>query len=227
MSKSLKLPRLVVFASGTKDGGGSGVRELLRSNITGILQADIVAVVSNHPNGGVAEIAKKYGIGFHFFKGPWNSDEYRSIVQQYNAEWVALSGWLKLVSGLDPRHTFNIHPGPLPKFGGTGMYGHYVHEAVIAAFKQGKIQNSAVSMHFVTEEYDEGPIFFQYPVLIEKDDTPETIATRVNKFEHAWQSYITNLVIHKKIYWDGKDSKSLYVPDLYWLHSIPTDVTKH
>jgi phosphoribosylglycinamide formyltransferase-1 len=111
------------------------------------------------------------------------------------------SGWLKFVKGLDPAKTVNIHPGPLPKFGGPGMYGHHVHEAVIAAYRRGEITQSAVTMHFVDETaYDHGPIIFQIPILIRPDDDPVTLAKRVNEKERAWQSYILNLVVHRHIY---------------------------
>jgi folate-dependent phosphoribosylglycinamide formyltransferase PurN len=81
------------------------------------------------------------------------------------------------------------------------MYGHYVHEAVMAAYHRGEITQSAVSMHFVDETaYDHGPIIFQMPVLIRSDDDAETLAKRVNEKERAWQSHILNLVVHGYIY---------------------------
>jgi len=211
--KNNKKPKLIIFASGSKDGGGSGFRELAENNLSGVLNAEIVAVVSNHENGGVRKIADEYGVKFILFKGPFVAEEYQRIIRETSAEWVSLSGWLKLALGLDPQKTINIHPGRIPQFGGNGMYGHFVHEATIEAFKKGEVKYSAVTMHFVTEIYDEGPVFFEYPVWIRKDDTPETLAQRVNKIEHGWQSYITNLVIYEKIKWDGKNRDSLVVPN--------------
>lgn len=203
------MPKIVVFASGTKEGGGSGFQELVENSRTGVLNAEIMAVVSNHAQGGVYQRAKKLDIPFRHMPAPWDAEHYQEMIQ--GTDWVALSGWLKLTKGLNPQKTINIHPGPLPQFGGDGMYGHFVHEAVI---KSG-VKESAVSMHFVTEEYDEGPVFFRYPVEIRKDDTPESLAERVNKIEHSWQSFITNLVVHEKIKWDGK---KLTVPDWYQFH---------
>ena len=111
------------------------------------------------------------------------------------------SGWLKFVRGLDPARTVNIHPGPLPRFGGPGMFGHHVHEAVMAAYHRGEITQSAVTMHFVDDvAFDNGPIFFQMPVLIRPDDDAETLAKRVNEKERAWQSHVLNLVVHRHIY---------------------------
>ncbi len=209
------MKKIVVFASGTKDSGGSGFEVLVKNSIsgTGILKAAIVAVVSNHEHGGVHQRAEKLRVPFEFFSGPWDKDSYIRIVNKYKPDLVALSGWLKLVTGLEPAKTINIHPGPLPQFGGAGMYGHHVHEAVMNAYKKGEAKNSAVTMHFVTEKYDEGPIFFQIPVWIDDNDTIEDLGKRVNQFEHAWQSYITNLVIQGQISWDGKDPKTLKVPE--------------
>lgn len=200
-------PKLIIFASGSKTGGGSGFENLVKATHSGILDAEIVAVVSNHENGGVREKADRLRIPFRHFTGPWTAEEYQRITQ--DAEWVALSGWLRQVAGLDPRKTFNIHPGPLPRFGGPGMYGHHVHEAVISSFRKGEITDSAVSMHFVTKEYDEGPKFLSVDVKIRPDDTAETLGFRVNLEEHKYQPIYTNLVIHEKIKWDGKDPSTL------------------
>ena len=208
----IKKLRLVIFASGTADGGGSGFRELMMNARTGVLNADIRAVISNHEYGGVRKFASEFNVPFIYFPGPYTADEYQKLVYRSGGEWVALSGWLKLVKGLNPRMTFNIHPGPLPQFGGKGMYGHNIHKAVIEAFKKGEIKYSAVTMHFVTNEYDKGPVFFRYPVLIQDDDTPEILAEKVQQIEHAWQSFITNLVVHGDIYWDGKNPATFRSP---------------
>ncbi|MFH0906662.1 MAG: formyltransferase family protein [bacterium] len=224
-------PKLIIFASGTsiKGGGGSGFEKLVENSRTNNLDAEIVAVVSNHENGGVRNRADKLEIPFIHFLGPFSADEYERIVKPYHPCFIALSGWLKPVKGLSSdsdsiisaQRTLNIHPGPLPDFGGPGMYGHHVHEAVIAAFKRGEIKESAVSMHFVTEKYDDGPVFFHYPVKINISDTPESLAERVNRAEHFWQSYITRLVVSRGIRWDGRNPRSLIVPGMYEYHIKP------
>ena len=208
-------PKMIIFSSGTKTGGGSGFENLVRTQKSGELSADIVAAVSNHEAGGVREKADRLGIPFILFQGPFEASQYQRITKQTGAEWISLSGWLKLVIGLPPARTFNIHPAPLPRFGGKGMYGHYVHEAVMEAFKRGEVTHSAVTMHFVTPIYDEGPIFFQFPVKILADDTAETLGARVNKAEHEWQPKITNIVVSGEISWDGKNRDSLKVPEGY------------
>ena len=209
------MPKLIVFASGTKDGGGSGFENLVLSARKGVLLANIVAVVSNHERGGVKEKADRLKVPFVYFPASWDAEGYRAIVERFEADFIALSGWLKLVSGLDPKRTFNIHPGPLPQFGGPGLYGHYVHEAVLKAYREGKLTHSAVSMHFVTEKYDKGPVFFYQPVEILITDTPEILAKRVNKVEHDFQPLITDLVVWGQISWDGRNKESLRVPPNY------------
>lgn len=226
----MRKQKLVVFASGTKDGGGSGFEQLILNVKTGVLDAVMVAVVSNHKDGGVRRLARAYAVPFSYFS--WSSDgdvtmAYRRQVEILGVEWVALSGWLKPVSGLNPTRTFNIHPGPLPRFGGPGMFGHHVHEAVLAAHGRGEVTRSAVCMHFVTQggadEYDRGPVFFEYPIAILPNDTAETLAARVNKVEHGWQSWVTNLVVHQQISWDG--SGPVVVPDWYaWQPFCPAEL---
>lgn len=208
-------PKLIIFSSGTKTGGGSGFENMVKSARNGILEAEIVAVVSNHEAGGVRERANQLGVPFILFQGPFEKDEYQKIIRETRAEWVTLSGWLKLVVELDPTRTFNIHPGPLPRFGGKGMYGHHVHEAVMEAFRRGEITHSAVTMHFVTPVYDEGPIIFSLPVEILMDDTAETLGARVLKAEHEWQPKITNMIVAGEISWDGQNRQSLKVPTNY------------
>ena len=204
-----KEPKLIIFASGSKTGGGSGFENLVLAQKNGILRADIVAVVSNNENGGVREKADRLGIPFEYFNGPFEAQNYQDIISKYQAEFTSLSGWLKLVTGLDPKTTFNIHPGPLPRFGGPGYYGRFVHEKVMEAYRLGEVTHSGISMHFVTEKYDEGPLFFQKEVEILTDDTPETLAKRVNDAELNYQPIITDKIVNGEIFWDGEDSDSL------------------
>lgn len=219
-------PRLIIFASGTKDGGGSGFENLVVASKSGILDAEIVAAVSNHEQGGVRERADRLGIPFIYFNPSVHSNvlqnvgmSYQEIVRKSGAEWVALSGWMRQVKWLDPRRTFNIHPALLSfdhgRFGGAGMYGHHVHEAVKAAFDAGEITESGFTMHFVTDEFDRGPAFFEYRIPLQKGMTVDEIAKMVNIAEHAWQPKITNMIVHGEISWDGKNPDSLTVPPGY------------
>jgi phosphoribosylglycinamide formyltransferase-1 len=169
-----------------------------------------------------------------YFPGPFTLEGYSSILHPpdrtnpvvragktaiSSASWVALSGWLKKVEGLDPKRTFNIHPALLSfdhgRFGGPGFYGHRVHDAVALAFEKGEITESGFSMHFVTDEYDRGPVFFEKRISLSKGMTVDEIARAVNVAEHEWQPKITSLVVNGEIAWDGKTPSSLVVPEGY------------
>jgi folate-dependent phosphoribosylglycinamide formyltransferase PurN len=194
-------PNVLVFASGTKTGGGSGFENLVRATRTRppVLDAWICGVVTNHFGGGVWQKAQALGIPAVYWAGPYTARGYQNLVRYFNADYVMLSGWLKLAAGLDPARTINIHPGPLPRFGGPNLYGHFVHEAVLAAYRRGEITHSAVTMHFVDEQYDRGPVFFALPVPIEPGDTPETLAARLNRAEHEWQPRVLNYVAQGQV----------------------------
>jgi len=200
-------PYVLVFASGTKTGGGSGVEMMVRASRTQppILDAWICAVVTNHFDGGVWRKAKALGIRPEYWVGPYTAKGYQNFVRYFTADYVMLSGWLKLAAGLDPARTINIHPGPLPQFGGPKLYGHYVHEAVMAAYRRGEITHTAVTMHFVDSLYDNGPIFFTLPIPVKASDTPETLAEKVNSAEHEWQSRVLNYVMHKQVQLIGNE----------------------
>ena len=201
--------RVLVFSSGTKDGGGSGFENLVNASRNHNLDFEVVGVISSQPEGGVKLKAEKLEVPFHHFEKPYSAERYAELIKKYDPDVIALSGWLKLVTGLDPKITINIHPGPLPTFGGAGMYGHHVHEAVIEAYKRGELTHSAVSMHFVTEQYDEGPVFFVCQVEIDAYDTAETLSAKVNAIEHKWQPIVTEKVANGEISWDGKDPLSM------------------
>lgn len=214
-------PKVLVFASGSVEGGGSGFENLVHASQRGLLDAEIIAVISNHASGGVRARADSLGVPFWHFPKPWTGEAYQSFASISGADFFALSGWLKLVVGLNPttcfnsRTVFNIHPGPLPDFGGPGLYGHYVHEAVMAAYRRNEITHSAISMHFVTEGYDRGPVFFRCNVKINEDDTPDTLMHRVNNLEHLYQPRITSMVVNGLIRFDGTNPDSLTFPHDY------------
>lgn len=207
--------RVIVFASGTPTGGGSGFQELFENTMTGVLSAEIVAVVSQHEQGGVRQRAHALGVPFVHFKKTDDPDAYKKCVTEYHADFSFLSGWSLFVQGLNPQTTINIHPAPLPDFGGKGMYGLALHERVIKAYKKGSVTHTAVSMHFTTEVYDEGAVFFHFPIFIRHDDDAHSLQARVLKIEHAYQPWVSDLVVQGEIQWDGSNPSSLTVPQWY------------
>ena len=178
---------IAVFASGR----GSNFQAILSAIHHGQLPAAVRLVVSNKSTAGALEIARAHQIpAFHRAPSQYQSaDAYvadlTNLLEEHGVDFIALAGYLKqlpaaLVSRFRNR-IVNIHPALLPAFGGMGMYGVHVHEAVLAA----GVKVSGATVHLVDEEYDRGPILLQRTVEVLPDDTPETLAARVLKIEHV------------------------------------------
>lgn len=178
--------RLGVLAS----GGGSNLQSIIDRSLDGSLSADVVAVISNNSGAKALERARNHGIdGLHVSavtEGSFEAAD-RRIVREFSVrkvDLVVLAGFMKQV-GPALLETFrgriiNIHPALLPKFGGKGMYGMRVHEAVIAAGET----ESGPTVHLVDSEYDHGPALAQRRVPVFPGDTPETLQVRVLEEEH-------------------------------------------
>jgi phosphoribosylglycinamide formyltransferase-1 len=174
--------RIAVFASGT----GSNTKKII-DYFTNHQHIKISLVVSNRPGAGVLQIADQEKIPSliiekeKFFHGNGYLDELR----ERKIDFIVLAGFLWKIPTLliqaYPRKIINIHPALLPKYGGTGMYGRSVHEAVIAA----KENESGISIHFVDDLYDHGKIIFQATCPVEPYDTPETLAQKIHLLEYA------------------------------------------
>lgn len=176
-------PRLAVLAS----GGGSNLQALIDAHERGDLPAPVVLVISDRAHAGALERARRHGIPAEHVgrKQPDAEGRIVELLREHRVDVVVLAGWLALVGpqllAAFPDRVINIHPGPLPRFGGKGMYGRHVHEAVLAA----GVSDSGPTVHLVNERYDEGPILAHVPVPIEAGDTPELLAQRVLREEHA------------------------------------------
>ncbi len=178
--------RIAVFIS----GGGSNLQSLIDASVAGELSGEIVLVISNKDKAYGLERARKAGIDTFVYRAknyPSKDDAHRDLLEMldsYKVEYIALAGFLKLLPAplvKKYRHKItNIHPALLPKYGGKGMFGHYVHEAVLAA----KDSESGATVHLVDEIYDHGEILLQKKVPVKSDDTPDTLAARVLKIEH-------------------------------------------
>ena len=186
----LSLPvmlNIAVFASGK----GSNFKAILEAiEEQKISNAQIVCVVSNNADAGALMTARAHRIpAIHLSRTQFNTDEafnqtLLSTLHRYDANFIALAGYMKRI---DPsvirryrNRILNIHPALLPRFGGTGMYGMRVHEAVIAS----KSRQSGATVHIVDEEYDRGPVVLQRTIDVAEADTPETLAAKVLALEH-------------------------------------------
>jgi phosphoribosylglycinamide formyltransferase-1 len=176
--------RVAVFAS----GGGSNLRALLDRFSTDDA-ARITLVVTDRDNAGALQHARNAGVATSHIAvhGRDEADVARDTLQALEAheiELIALAGYLRLVpAAVVARYRnriLNIHPALLPAFGGKGMYGLHVHAAVLDA----GCTVTGVTVHRISEKYDEGGIIAQWPVPVLAHDTPETLAARVLRIEH-------------------------------------------
>lgn len=164
-------------------GGGTTLQNMIDRIAAGTLDARIVSVIASKPGIKGIERAQHAGLPVHvvgrkeFDSIEAFSDRVFSVCEQAGAEMVCLGGWLSLLRIPDKwiGRVLNIHPALLPKFGGKGMWGHHVHEAVLAAGEK----TSGCTVHFVNNEYDAGPIILQRTCPVLADDTPDTLAARV------------------------------------------------
>jgi phosphoribosylglycinamide formyltransferase-1 len=163
---------------------------LIDATESGRLSGEIVLVISSKDNAYGLERARNEGIDTFVYKVKNYASQEEAekdlleILAEYEVEYIALAGYLKLLPSSVVRkyrnRIANIHPALLPKFGGKGMYGHHVHEAVLAAGEK----ESGATVHIVDEIYDHGKIIVQEKVPVLPDDTPDTLAARVLKVEH-------------------------------------------
>jgi phosphoribosylglycinamide formyltransferase-1 len=179
--------RLAVLLS----GGGTTLQNLINRIADGRLDARIVQVISNRADAFGIERAKKANLPVALITRNESassadfSHRVFDLIRQSQADLVCMAGFLQLLAIPDDfRHrVLNIHPALLPAFGGKGMYGHHVHEAVL---KSGAT-TSGCTVHFADNEYDRGPIIQQKTVPVLDGDTPDTLAARV--FEQECEAY--------------------------------------
>jgi len=189
-----KVKNLVIFAS----GAGSNAQQII-DYFSDLKFGKIVLIVCNKPGAGVISIAEKENIPVlqiekeRFFKGDGYSPELKKI----STDLIVLAGFLwkipQTLINAYPRRIINIHPALLPKYGGKGMYGQYVHEAIINA---GEIE-SGITIHYVDEHYDNGDIIFQTACPVLEMDTPDTLAQRIHKLEHLHYPVVIGELLKK------------------------------
>ena len=179
---STQKKNIAIFASGMGTNAANIIRYFSEKRT-----AHIALIVSNNPTAGVLKIAEENNIPVlmlqkeKFFRG----DAYVPELQHAAIDFIVLAGFLwKLPSVLIKAYRdniINIHPALLPKHGGKGMYGNFVHEAVIGA----REKESGITIHYVDEHYDNGDIILQVQCPVLDGDTPELLADRIHELEHA------------------------------------------
>lgn len=161
---------------------------------------EIACIIYNRKDAYIAQRARNLGIEAHYFNRTdfYESTTVMDYLKQKQADWIILAGFLWLVPenmlAAYPDHIINIHPALLPKYGGQGMYGHHVHEAVIAH----KEQDSGITVHIVDNRYDCGTTLFQARCTISPDDTPDTLAEKIHLLEKEHFPRVIDETIHSR-----------------------------
>ncbi|NND89194.1 MAG: phosphoribosylglycinamide formyltransferase [Flavobacteriaceae bacterium] len=175
--------RIVIFASGSGTNT-QNVIQYFQSNST----AEVVLVLSNKENAQVIERARNLGVRAESFNKTELQDPEVVLKTLQNAkpDLIVLAGFLLKfpdhILQAFPDQVINIHPALLPKYGGKGMYGHHVHQAVY----DHQEKETGITIHFVNEQYDEGGIIFQEKVGLDPNDSVATIAKKVHELEYKW-----------------------------------------
>jgi len=172
---------IAIFASGAGSNAAKIIEHFAES-----ASVKIALIVCNKPGAGVLTIAANNNIETlliekeNFFRG----DAYLPQLKTVAIDFIVLAGFLwkipeQLIAAF-PNKIINIHPALLPKYGGKGMYGNFVHAAVIAHQEK----ESGITIHYVNEHFDEGKHIFQATCPVEPNDTPESLATKIHVLEH-------------------------------------------
>ena len=199
---------ILIFASGS----GTNAEQIIR-HFSPIIDVKVAGVYTNNPSAFVIERAKELNVPTFVFSREQLNDPNALLAElkDKNPNLIVLAGFLwkippHIVDAF-PDKIINIHPSLLPKFGGKGMFGRHVHQAVIDA----KERESGISIHYVNSQYDEGAIIFQAKTTVDPQETPESLAQKIHKLEHQhFSEQIEKLLIPTEkrvnLYTDGAAS---------------------
>jgi len=194
MKKAFKL---AIFASGSGTNAENIIKYFEDKG-----QIEVVCVCYNRKNAGVKNRAEKLNVETKYIsKKDFDESEWLlEYLQSKSVDCIILAGFLKMVpTNIIQAYSnsiLNIHPALLPKFGGKGMYGMHVHEAVV----ENKEKETGITIHLVNEEYDKGEIIFQKKFKVEKEDDAESISNKIRKIEHQYfPKVIESFLLNKNI----------------------------
>lgn len=188
--------RIVIFASGNGTNTQNLIQYFQQSEF-----AEVVLVLSNKKGAKVLNRSKELNVNsLHFDKlSLFSSEGVLQSLKEVQADYIILAGFLlkfpELILKEFPNSVINIHPALLPKYGGKGMYGNNVHNAVVA----NKEKETGITIHYVNENYDDGAIIFQKSVALSEKDNPEMVAEKVHALEHEYFPKVIEDVILSKI----------------------------
>ena len=186
--------KIVIFASGS----GTNAENIIRY-FKATKTASVEAVFTNKADAQVIQRAEKYQVPSQVFSK--NDLETGKVLQEINLiqpDLIVLAGFLlkfpEAIVAAYPDKIINIHPALLPKYGGKGMYGMHVHQAVV----ENKESKTGITIHYVNENYDEGNIIFQKEVTVLVSDTPEVVAAKIHELEQDhFPAVIEKLIIKR------------------------------
>jgi phosphoribosylglycinamide formyltransferase-1 len=177
------MKNLVILAS----GNGTNAKAII-NHFRYTPNVKIACIITNNPKAGVITIAQDFQIPWYLInrKDMYESDHVVNLLKNAAPDLIILAGFLWLLPQnilmTFPHKIINIHPALLPKYGGKGMYGMKVHEAVI----ENQEKETGITIHYLNEQYDDGEIILQKSYPVTKDDNAETIAAKVHLLEHEW-----------------------------------------
>ncbi len=189
------MKRIVIFASGSGTNAQNIIEYFQKEDF-----ANVSLILSNKKTAKVLERAKNLKVpSVSFTKNDLcNSDKILNILKNEEPDIIVLAGFLlkfpEAILNEFPNKVINIHPALLPKYGGKGMYGSFVHESVVA----NNDSESGITIHYVNENYDEGAIIFQKKVSLSAKDTPNTVAEKVHKLEYEYFPKVIEKVLLSK-----------------------------
>jgi phosphoribosylglycinamide formyltransferase 1 len=187
--------KIAIFGSGT----GTNAQKIIDHGKQTSSLFEVSLIACNKPDAGILQIAEKEDIPSilidkeQFYQG----DGYTRILKVKNIELIVLAGFLwkipqKLINAF-PRRIINIHPALLPQYGGKGMYGAYVHQAVI----DNNEKESGITIHYVDEHYDNGDIILQEKCPVLESDTAVSLAERISRIEHEYYAKVVEEVLSR------------------------------
>ena len=186
------MKNIAIFASGS----GTNAEKLFKK-FQNHPQAQIALLLTNNPNAGAIARAEKFNVPVEVFTKSTlqTTDQVLAVLQHHAIDLVVLAGFmLKVPDNLIrafPDRIINIHPALLPAYGGQGMYGRRVHEAVVAA----RETTTGISIHYVNEHYDEGRMILQVSCPVSPGDSPEEVATKVHHLEHQYYPQVVEELV--------------------------------
>jgi len=196
MNQALENIQIAIFAS----GNGTNAKNII-SHLGNISNLHVSLIVSDKENAGIHDVASNNNIPiFVIPKYDINiGEEILRTLQSHQIDFIVLAGYLKKVPvnilQTFSRNVINIHPALLPKYGGKGMYGKHVHEAVI----ENKESESGITIHYVDEIYDNGEIILQEKCSISENDTAETLEEKIHQLEYAHYPEVIASLLKTKI----------------------------